>query len=113
MSPCSEQGKLPAAKAFRLAERDKHMSEQEKPKSFMQELDQWTDATILAPLLWTNEEGETEEVSEHTLKQVKYAIREKVLESYRNGCKAGAGHVRREFRGREAGQMVAAPAVQR
>jgi hypothetical protein len=89
------------------------MSEQEKPKSFMQELDQWTDAAILAPLLWTNEEGETEEVSEHTLKQVKYAIREKVLESYKNGCKAGAGHVRREFRSRDAGQPVAVPAVRR
>jgi hypothetical protein len=35
--PCSEQGKQPTAKAFKLAERDKHMSEQEKPKSFMQQ----------------------------------------------------------------------------
>ncbi len=89
------------------------MSEQEKSKSFMEELDQWADAAVLAPLLWTNEEGEAEEVSEHTLKQVKYAIREKVLESYKNGCKAGAGHVRREYRSREAGQLVTVPAARR
>jgi len=44
-SPCGEQGKLPAAKAFTLAERDKFMSEQEKSMSFMQELDLWGDAS--------------------------------------------------------------------
>jgi hypothetical protein len=91
MSPCSEQGKLPAAKAFKLAERDKHMSEQEKPKSFsfMQELDQWTEDNVFAPLLSTDEEGQPEELSEETLERVKRAIRTKVLESYRNGQSAG------------------------
>ena len=28
---------------------------------------------------------------------VRAAIREKVLESYKNGCRAGAGHVRKEL----------------
>jgi hypothetical protein len=46
---CSEQGKLPAAKAFKLAERDKHMSEQKQ--SFMQQLDEWTENTVINPLL--------------------------------------------------------------
>jgi hypothetical protein len=83
---CSEQGKLPAAKAFTLAERDKFMSEQEKPKSFMQELDQWTEANILRPLFHTDPNQEDWEGAEA---QVKKAIREKVLESYHNGQKAG------------------------
>jgi len=65
------------------------MSEQEKPKSFMQELDQWTESNVFAPLLSTDEEGESEEVSEETLEQVKRDIRGKVLESYRNGQAAG------------------------
>lgn len=85
-----------------LAERDKDMSEQtlnEKP-SYMQQLDQWTDAYVIAPLFTTSEEegGEQEELTEETLRQVKYAIRTKVLDSYKNGCRAGAGAVRKEQR---------------
>jgi hypothetical protein len=48
----SEQGKLPAAKEFRLAERDKYMSEQKQ--SFMQQLDLWTEDNILRPLFGTD-----------------------------------------------------------
>jgi hypothetical protein len=83
--PCGEQGKLPTAKAFKLAERDKFMSEQEKPKSFMEKLDEWTETVIFAPLA----EGATEEFWEEFLPQIKKAIRTKMLESYRNGQKAG------------------------
>jgi len=79
----------------------------------MAELDQWTEDNVFGPLLSTDEEGAPEELSEEALRQVKHAIREKVLESYKNGCKAGAGHVRREFRGREAGQPVAVSAARR
>jgi hypothetical protein len=113
--PVARQGKLPAAKAFRLAERDKHMSEQrEKPQGFMAELDQWTEANVFGPLLTTDEEGEPEELSNEVLDQVKFAVRQKVLESYKNGCKAGAGHVRREFRQPQAkGHQVAVSGVAR
>ena len=77
--PCSEQGKQPTAKAFKLAERDTTMSEQEKQESsFMQELDRWTEATIINAL------AEADEI-ELAAEDIKRAIRTKVLESYRNG----------------------------
>ncbi len=86
-SCCSEQGKLPAAKAFKLAERDKDMSEQKKP-SFMQELDQWTDAAVINALhdalMNADEEG-----WKTCVETIKAGIRHKVLESYRNGQQAG------------------------
>jgi hypothetical protein len=89
---CGEQGKLLSAKAFKLAERDNNMSEQEKPKSFMQELDQWTDATVVKPLV----QGVMDDLKstdprfwEEVVETVKKAIRTKVLESYRNGQQAG------------------------
>ena len=94
MSPCSEQSKLPAAKAFTLAERDKPMSEQKI--NYMAALDAWTESNVLAPLLWTGEDGESEELSDDTLEQVKQAIRQKVLESYKNGLRSGAVSVRKE-----------------
>jgi hypothetical protein len=83
--PCGEQDKLPSAKAFMLVERDKHMSEEKKPSRFMQELDQWADAKVIDPLLNPEQEGDLE----MNIAYVKRAIREKVLESYRNGQKAG------------------------
>ena len=85
--PCGEQGKLPIAQAFKLAERDKFMSEQEKPKSFMEELDDWSDENIFQPLLGTLDSNQ--DVGHVVEEQVKRAIRAKVLESYRNGQKAG------------------------
>src|SRR5262249_24872290 len=79
---CSEQSKLPTAKAFKLAERDKFMSEQ---KSFMQQLDEWTEATVIMPLAEPTQEGDFD----FAVDQVKKAIRDKVLQSYRNGQRAG------------------------
>jgi hypothetical protein len=82
----SEQGKLPAAKEFKLAERDKHMSEQKQ--SFMQQLDEWTESTVINPLL-SNDDESDEYVGGETIEQIQKAIRSKVLESYRNGRVAG------------------------
>ena len=65
------------------------MSEQKI--SFMAQLDQWTEDNVFGPLLSTDEEGQPEELSQETLDQVKQAIRQKVLESYRNGQAAPAG----------------------
>ena len=78
---------LPAAKAFTLAERDKHMSEQKT--SFMTELDAWTKETVIEPLYkaWN---ADSEDFDQETFAQVRHAIREKVLESYRNGQAAAA-----------------------
>ena len=48
----------------------------------MQELDNWVDGNVVFPLMNTQPEaGEWEE----TVAQVKKAIREKVLQSYKNG----------------------------
>jgi hypothetical protein len=84
-SPFGEQGKLPAAKAFRLAEKDKHMSEQKL--SYMAQLDRWTDEAVVAPLLDNGIDA---------IDRVRKAIREKVLESYRNGQAAGTKPSRKE-----------------
>jgi hypothetical protein len=68
-----------------LPERDKPMSEQQqKPKSFMEELDEWSNANVISPLLDTLAE-DLDNVEE----EVKKAIRAKVLQSYRNGRQAG------------------------
>ena len=67
--PCGEQGKQPTAKAFKLAERDKFMSEQEKPKSFMEELDEWTEATIIGRLAELASEDFDEKLVEEKLPQ--------------------------------------------
>jgi len=75
------------------------MSEQKV--GYMAQLDAWADANVIAPLFST--EADEESDWETQVAQVKTAIREKILESYRNGCKAGAGHVRREYR-QPAGQ---------
>jgi hypothetical protein len=74
------------------------MSEQQqKPKSFMQELDQWTEATVLRPLHQAIVDGNSDDC-EVASEQVKKAIREKVLESYHNGQGAKPRPVRKEFR---------------
>ena len=74
------------------------MSEQEKQKSsFMQELDKWSEAEIINPLLYAGAQSVEDEgfnaagISE----EKKMALRAKVLESYRNGLAAG----RREANG--------------
>jgi hypothetical protein len=62
------------------------MSEQ-KPMSFMQELDKWTEATIIRPLHHAIVEGDDDDCTAAS-EAVKKAIREKTLESYHNGQKA-------------------------
>src|SRR5690242_21402542 len=85
-SGCSEQGKLPAANAFKLAERDKHMSEQKK--SFRQQLDEWTNATVIVPMTRAVQSGD-EGVYHEVAASVEKAIWQKVLDSYHNGQAAG------------------------
>jgi hypothetical protein len=72
------------------------MSEQQqKPKSFMQELDLWSEQNIFRPLFGTDpNEDDWAKVED----QVKKAIRAKVLESYRNGQGSQRQPVRKEFR---------------
>ena len=84
--PCGEQGKRPTAKAFKLAERDINMSEQKPKSSFMEELDRWTESTVIGPLFACETDGADWEPA---IERVKKAIRQKVLESYRNGQVAG------------------------
>ena len=75
------------------------MSEQEKPKSFMQELDEWSMAKVVRPL--HDEINCQRKDCNAVVKQVMKAIREKVLESheilesYKNGLKAGHRAARR------------------
>ena len=51
----------------------------------MQELDRWTESTIIGPLFASETDGEDWEPA---IERVKKAIREKVLDSYRNGLKS-------------------------
>jgi hypothetical protein len=64
------------------------MFQQDKSKSFMQELDEWTEQYVIGPLVdpGFNDPDEEEDV---TFARVKKAIRDKVLDSYRNGQQAG------------------------
>lgn len=68
------------------------MSEQEKPKSsYMQELDRWIEAEVIEALQdqWSRaQDGDMTA----TTAPIRKAIREKVLESYHNGQKAGPRH---------------------
>jgi hypothetical protein len=65
------------------------MSEQ-KQSSFMQELDQWTKTTVIHPPVYRDPEDAPNARSlEALVEDVTKAIRTKVLESYRNGQKAG------------------------
>ena len=54
-------------------------------KSFMEELDLWTDANIIGPI---ESASDSPQELEAAAEQVKKLIRHKVLESYRNGQKA-------------------------
>jgi hypothetical protein len=60
------------------------MSEQKT--SFMQELDLWSEANVVGPLLSADPNQQNWQT---VVEQVKKAIRTKVLDSYRNGQKAG------------------------
>jgi hypothetical protein len=72
------------------------MSEQEQPKSFMEELDEWTSANVIVPLVGAGK-GVSVAEFEDTAQTVQKSIRQKVLESYRNGQAAGP----RIFRARQ------------
>jgi hypothetical protein len=71
----------------------------EDKSGYMQQLDQWTQSVVIDPLYedWRDVENAPDsavedECQQHLLKtvaEIKKAIREKVLESYRNGQKAG------------------------
>ena len=64
------------------------MFQQSKAPSYMQELDAWAEEYIIGPLIdpQSSDPGEDPETA---IALVKKAIREKVLESYHNGQKAG------------------------
>jgi hypothetical protein len=62
-------------------------STEDKPKSFMQELDEWAEAAVIEPIYLACQMGP--EMMVTTNVSIKKAIREKVLESYHNGQKAG------------------------
>ena len=64
------------------------MSEQEKPKSFMEELDQWIEEEVFENLyaIWNESQDGRLDASASSVKK---AIRQKVLDSYRNGQEAG------------------------
>ena len=53
----------------------------------MQQLDEWTNATVIVPLTRACESGDESQYHEAAA-NVEKAIREKVLESYRNGQQA-------------------------
>lgn len=61
------------------------MSEQ-KQSRFMEELDRWSEENIFKPLFGTDPNQDDWQAVEQVVKK---AIREKVLESFRNGQKAG------------------------
>ena len=57
----------------------------------MAELDQWIDSAVVQPLLYGDDPTDPNARSlQDIADQVFQAIRDKVLESYRNGQKAGA-----------------------
>ena len=74
------------------------MSEQQKPKSFMQELDEWCDLNVFEPLYVV--EPEDERRLREVEATIKKAIRAKMLESYRNGQAAGPRQTKRPQTGR-------------
>jgi hypothetical protein len=57
----------------------------------MEELNQWIDDTVVYPLIYGDSPEDTEARRPQDIHDdVRLAIRQKVLESYRNGLKAGA-----------------------
>jgi imidazole glycerol phosphate synthase subunit HisF len=69
------------------------MFQQDKPKGYMHELDQWIEEAVLAPLWASWDRYASEHVPEAQARAdadaavagIKKVIREKVLESYHNG----------------------------
>jgi hypothetical protein len=100
--PAVSRASCPAKNSF-LPERDINMSEQEqKSKSFMQELNQWTDTSVVKPLV----QAVTDDLKsadpafwKEVVETVKSAIRAKVLESYRNGQAVGPRQAKQPQKG--------------
>ena len=68
------------------------MSEQKKPKSYMQELNRWIDDNVVSPLTFGDSpEDPNGRSHDEIVDGVYQAIREKVLESYHNGQAAKGG----------------------
>jgi hypothetical protein len=92
---CGEQNSAANRQVLRAERKDKIMSEQDKPKGYMQQLDSWVDGQVIEPLsealsIEFPSDPRIEDEIEETVKTVKRAIREKVLESYHNGQEAGS-----------------------
>lgn len=68
-------------------------------KSFMEQLDEWTTTTVINPLHEAITDGDGIEC-DVTCETVRKAIREKVLESYRNGQAAGPAKPRTGYKPR-------------
>ena len=66
-----------------------------RTSGFMAELDKWTDAKVINPLHEAVMDGD-DETCQAVCDQIKDAIRQKVLESYRNGQAAGPRVERKE-----------------
>jgi hypothetical protein len=66
-----------------------------EPKTFMQRLDEWTQASVIDVLQQANAGGDRMDYA-RAVQAVKKAIREKVLESYRNGQAAEIKPARKE-----------------
>src|SRR5258708_27260758 len=67
------------------------MSEEKQKSSFMLELDKWSEAEIISPLLYAGAESVEDEDFDYALigEEKKKLIRTKMLESYRNGLAVG------------------------
>ena len=63
-------------------------SNQDKPAGYQHELELWTESEIIDPLVHAAKYGPDQVLAE-TKQAVIKVIRAKVLESYRNGQKAG------------------------
>ena len=62
----------------------------EEQKSYMQQLDDWSNEFVVGPTWDASKDKQRDpEGTERVLSEVRKAIREKVLQSYRNGQAAG------------------------
>ena len=80
------------------------MSEQEKPKSFMAELDQWIEDKVFEPLQEGFFLAMDGDMSLTSTEAVKKAIREKVLQSYHNGLAMGQKRASQPQKGGQYGR---------
>ena len=77
------------------------MPHQSKSNGFMAELDRWVEQNVIDPLGRALAEEESAEELGQSVSRIKREIRERVLDSYRNGQQAPAAAPRQEFKRRE------------